>query len=74
MDNDEFNTWWKYIEQDTSVPKSLSQYITRDWLPHKEMWSAMSCQNRTIFEKGDTNMLLESYVIASFDENTEIFN
>ena len=46
------------------VPNSMAQYIARDWFPHKEMWSAMSHQNRTIFEKGDTNMLLEVYVIT----------
>jgi len=63
-DDNEFNVYWKYIKEDTSVPKSMAQYITRDWLPYKEMWSTMSRQNRTIFEKGDTNMLLESYVIA----------
>ncbi|KAF8482190.1 hypothetical protein F5888DRAFT_1582308, partial [Russula emetica] len=42
-------------------PKSVAQYIARDWLPYKEMWTAMSRQNRMIFEKGDTNMLLEAY-------------
>ena len=55
---------WAYIESDTSVPNSVAQYIARDWLSHKEMWSAMSRQNRIIFEKGDTNMLLEVYVIT----------
>ena len=61
-DSEEFNEHWMYIEGDTLVPKSMAQYIARDWLPYKEMWSAMSHQNRTIFEKGDTNMLLEAYV------------
>ncbi|KAF8502332.1 hypothetical protein F5888DRAFT_1573895, partial [Russula emetica] len=42
-------------------PKSVAEYIAWEWLPHKEIWSAMSCQNCTIFEEGDTNMLLESY-------------
>jgi hypothetical protein len=64
IDEDEFNTCWKYIKEDTSVPSSVAKYIARDWLPYKEMWSAMSRQNRTIFQKGDTNMLLEAYVIA----------
>ena len=56
----EFNACWSQIQGDTSVPKSVADYIAREWLPHKEMWSAMSRQNRTIFEEGDTNMLLES--------------
>ncbi|KAH9966313.1 hypothetical protein BJV74DRAFT_743168, partial [Russula compacta] len=40
-------------------PKSMANYITWEWLPHKEMWSAISRQNCSIFEEGDTNMLLE---------------
>jgi hypothetical protein len=65
-DDKEFNACWTKIQGDTKVPKSVTQYIARDWLPHKEMWSAVSRQNRTIFEEGDTNMLLESYVITHF--------
>ena len=65
-DDNEFNASWTQIQGDTKVPKSVAEYIARDWLPHKEMWSAMSRQNRTIFEEGDTNMLLESYVISNF--------
>ena len=61
-DSEEFNEHWMYIKGDTSVPKSVAQYIAQDWLPYKEMWSAMSCQNHMIFKKGDTNMLLEAYV------------
>jgi MULE transposase domain len=63
-DDDVFNDGWAQIQGDTDVPKSVAEYIGREWLPHKEMWSAMSRQNRTIFEEGDTNMLLESYVIT----------
>jgi hypothetical protein len=62
----EFNAYWTQIWGDTEVPKSVAEYIARDWLPQKEMWSAMSRQNRTIFEEGDTNMLLELYVITHF--------
>ena len=62
--DNEFNACWKYIKEDTSVPKSMAEYITQDWLSYKEIWSTMSHQNQTIFEKGDTNMLLEAYVIT----------
>jgi hypothetical protein len=65
-DDNEFNACWTQIQGDTEVPKSVAEYIARDWLPQKEMWSAMSRQNRTIFEEGDTNMLLEAYVITHF--------
>jgi hypothetical protein len=64
VDNDEFNASWTQIQGDTKVPRSIAEYIAWEWLPHKEMWSATSCQNRTIFEEGDTNMLLEAYVIT----------
>jgi hypothetical protein len=59
-DDNLFNTWWVQIQGDTKVPTSVAEYIDREWLPHKEMWLAMLRQNRTIFEEGDTNMLLEA--------------
>ncbi len=63
-DNKKFNTYWTQIQDNPEVPKSVSQYITWEWLPHKEMWSTVSCQNHTIFKEGNTNMLLEVYVIT----------
>ena len=65
-DDNEFNDWWTEIQGDADVPSSVAEYIAWEWLLHKEMWSAMSHQNRTIFEEGDTNMLLESYVFTLF--------
>ena len=65
VDSNKFNTCWTQIQEDTNVPKSVSDYIAWEWLPHKEMWSAVSRQNRTIFEEGDTNMQLEAYVSVS---------
>jgi len=41
-DDNEFNACWKYIKDDTSVPKSVAEYIARDWLPYKQMWSTVS--------------------------------
>jgi len=63
-DSNEFNSSWTQIQGDTEVPQSMAEYIAWEWLPHKEMWSAVSRQNRSIFEEGDTNMLLEAYVIT----------
>jgi hypothetical protein len=45
----------------------MAEYIAWEWLSHKEMWSATSHKNQTIFEKGDTNMLLEVYAITYSD-------
>ena len=65
-DDNEFNAYWNKIQGNTKVLKSVAEYIAHDWLPQKEMWSAMSYQNRTIFEESDTNMLLEAFVITYF--------
>ena len=65
-DSNKFNSCWTQIKEDTEVPKSMAKYIAWKWLPHKDMWSAVSRQNRTIFEEGDTNMLLEAYVIMHY--------
>ena len=62
----EFEAWWDDIQDDKSVPKSLIEYLAREWLPVKEMWSAVYRQDRSIFEEGDTNMLLEVYVIITY--------
>jgi hypothetical protein len=66
-DDKQFNAYWTQIQDDTEVPKSVAQYIAQEWLPYKDMWSAVSHQNRTVFEEGDTNMLLKVYVIAHFN-------
>jgi MULE transposase domain len=73
IDNDKFNDYWKQIQGDPDVPKSVAEYIAREWLPHKEMWSATSRQNRTVFEEGDTNMLLEAYVITHLKTHMHIY-
>ncbi|KAF8256797.1 hypothetical protein EI94DRAFT_1512879, partial [Lactarius quietus] len=44
-------------------PQSLVKYIQTEWIPVTEMWSKVSRQNRHIFEEGDTNMLIEAYLL-----------
>lgn len=56
----EFDAWWDQMQSDTSNPNTVIGYLARDWVPCKDMWSAIYRRNRTIFEEGDTNMLLES--------------
>ena len=65
-DSNKFNSCWTQIKEDTEVPKSVAEYIAWEWLPHKDMWSAVSHQNQTIFEEGNTNMLLEVYIITHY--------
>jgi hypothetical protein len=63
-DQDEFNKIWAEIASDPSVPKSLIDYFTKDWIPHKEMWALSYRTERSLREEGDTNMLIESYVTS----------
>jgi hypothetical protein len=56
----QFDAWWVQMQTDTSYPNTVIGYLARDWVPCKDMWSAIFRQNQSIFEEGDTNMLLES--------------
>ena len=67
-DGNQFNTYWTQIQKNTEFSKSIANYIAQEWLPYKEIWSIVSHQNYSIFEKGNTNMLLEAYVIMHFQD------
>jgi hypothetical protein len=60
----EFSRIWDDISTDPLVPQSVIQYIKTEWLPIPKMWSRVSRQNWHIFEEGDTNMLVEAYVLV----------
>jgi MULE transposase domain len=59
----EFDRLWDEISSDPSVPQSVVKYLTVEWMPVVHMWSKVMRKNRSIFEEGDTNMLIEAYVI-----------
>jgi len=61
----DFARLWVEISNDPSVPESFVQYMRSEWLPEAKMWSLVMRKNRSIFEEGDTNMLLEAYVFHS---------
>ncbi|KZP16246.1 hypothetical protein FIBSPDRAFT_958125 [Athelia psychrophila] len=56
---EEFETRWQEIYAIT--PKSIQDYLRKYWLPVCHLWSAANHQNHTIFEEGDTNMLVEAW-------------
>ncbi len=58
-----FAKLWVEISSDPSVPQSFVQYIKSEWLPEAKMWSLVMRKNRYILKEGDTNMLLEVYVL-----------
>ena len=61
----EFTQIWEDISTDPLAPKSFIEYLKTEWLPVSNMWSKVSRLNRHIFEEGETNMLIEAYVILS---------
>ncbi|KZV87284.1 hypothetical protein EXIGLDRAFT_840088 [Exidia glandulosa HHB12029] len=58
-DEAEFWTHWEAIQRE--APASFIEYIKKEWLPEREMWSAVSRTERNVFERSDTNMLVESW-------------
>ena len=58
----EFFNLHDYIFTDPSVPSSVVQYMTK-WMKVPHMWSKVVRKKRSIYHEGDTNMLLEGYVV-----------
>jgi hypothetical protein len=52
---------WDEISTDPSVPQSVVEYLASEWLQVLDMWSKVARRNRSIFEEGNTNMLIECY-------------
>jgi len=55
-----FDSWWEEMQTDPSVPQSFIDYLKVNWMPIVPLWSGASRQHRTIFQEGDTNMLIEA--------------
>ena len=64
----EFHSLWENICNNPSVPQSVIKYLTTEWIPVVHMWSKVARKGRSIYEEGDTNMLIESYVVYLFDK------
>jgi predicted 3-demethylubiquinone-9 3-methyltransferase (glyoxalase superfamily) len=62
-DKEEFDRLWREISTTRSYPKSFVEYMALHWIPDKEKWSLAFRKDRSIFEEGDTNMLIEALVI-----------
>jgi len=59
----EFFNLCDYFFTDPSIPLSVVQYMTK-WMKVPHMWSKVVQKGRSIYHEGDTNMLLEGYVVA----------
>jgi hypothetical protein len=58
-----FDRLWYEIYTDPLVPSSVVKYLNDMWMKRPHMWSKVFRKNLSIFEEGDTNMLIEAYVI-----------
>ena len=56
-DENDFDMQWEKIKK--IAPPSVIKYLEKDWLPDRNMWSAVARSGRKVWELGDTNMLLE---------------
>ncbi|KAJ7150787.1 hypothetical protein C8R46DRAFT_963375, partial [Mycena filopes] len=59
QDPDEFLACWARIQE--LAPQSVIDYLVKTWLGEKELWSGVYRQNRTVYDLGDTNMLVEAW-------------
>jgi MULE transposase domain len=57
-----FDRLWYEIWTDPSVPPSVVKYLNDMWMKRTHMWSKVFRKNLSIFEEGDTNMLIEAWV------------
>lgn len=53
-----FKAQWLKIQK--LAPESFIEYITRYWMPVKNMWSGVERKRRNILQLCDTNMLVEA--------------
>jgi hypothetical protein len=65
-DQIEFAMLWVEISGDPSAPQSFIAYLKSQWLPITPKWSRVLRKGRSIYEEGDTNMLIEAYVSTRF--------
>jgi hypothetical protein len=60
-----FYQLWEVISSDPSIPQSVIQYLTVEWLKVPHLWSKVARKGWNIFEKGNTNMLIKAYVYTA---------
>jgi hypothetical protein len=51
---------WDQILIDDNYPQTFKDYLLKNWMKEPHKWSKTARKNWTIFEEGDTNMLIKS--------------
>ena len=59
-DQSKFDSIWEWLQTNPLVPQSLSEYLKINWMTIMPLWSGTMRKERTIFQEGDTNMLIEA--------------
>lgn len=59
-DQAQFDSLWQEMQTDPSVPQSLVDYLKVNWMSVVSLWSGTYRKNWSIFQEGDTNMLIEA--------------
>ena len=60
LDQARFDSLWEWFQSDPSVPQTLIDYLKLNWMMMVPLWSGTMRKERTIFQEGDMNMLIES--------------
>jgi hypothetical protein len=55
---EEFDQKWEAIQR--LAPQSVTEYLRKEWIPDRDLWSAVARKDRSVWELGDTNMLVEA--------------
>ena len=61
-----YDRLWAEISSDPSFPQPFVDYMRSQWILKPKKWSKVHRKQLSIFEEGDTNMLIEAYVIFRF--------
>jgi len=69
-----FYNIWDEISNDPLVPESVVKYLSTEWLPVLHRWSMIGRKHRSIFEEGNTNMLVEAYVVYLLSKKIKLIN
>src|SRR5204863_6514132 len=56
QDSRQFDEQWEKIKE--VAPASIVSYLEKEWLRDRDMWSAVTRIDRSVWELEDTNMLL----------------
>jgi hypothetical protein len=59
-DQSQFESWWEEMQADPAAPQSFIDYLRVNWMPITSLWSGSAHKNQTIYQEGNTNMLIKA--------------